>query len=220
MLDLLVAAFPAYSSDTGAGKTDSDTVSFARKTASAASQTPPPSSRPRSCERQGGGEPPTIVQAVHIDDCARSNRRLRDGRDEDTATVADQKIAGASSEAVILYQRPIIRRELEEPFVVGNDARAVTTAERACARAQQTVLRRLRKLKTYMQAVTPAKMLHATEYPGSARSIKWHEGYEGSNTALIAPRGGRIGLRSEPEVPTGIRRSTPRSQTSTVSRNR
>src|SRR5262249_52435556 len=104
-----------------------------------------------------GGEPPTIVQAVHIDDCARSDRRLRDGCDEDTTTATDQKIAGAGSEAVILHQRPIICPNLEQPFGVGDDAGAVTTAERARARAQRIVFRRLRKPKTHMQitAVTP-----------------------------------------------------------------
>ena len=53
----------------------------------------------------------TIVQAVHIYDCARSHRRFRDCRDEDTATAADQKITGARSEAIILDQRPVIRRK-------------------------------------------------------------------------------------------------------------
>ena len=55
----------------------------------------------------------TIVQAIHIDDRARSGRRLRGCRDEDTATTADQKITGPSSEAVVLDQRPIIRPHLE-----------------------------------------------------------------------------------------------------------
>jgi len=56
---------------------------------------------------------PTIAQAVHVNDRACSYRRLRDGRDEDTATAADEKIAGAGSEAVILYQRPVTRPNLE-----------------------------------------------------------------------------------------------------------
>jgi len=55
----------------------------------------------------------TIVQAIHIDDRARSGRRFRGCRDEDTATTADQKITGPSSEAVVLDQRPIIRPHLE-----------------------------------------------------------------------------------------------------------
>ena len=105
-----------------------------------------------------GGEPPTVIQAVHIDDGARSARGLRDCRDEYTAMAADQKIAGAGCEAVILYQRPIVCPNLEQPFGVGNDARAVTTAERAGARAERSVFWRLRQAKTHMQitAMTPA----------------------------------------------------------------
>jgi hypothetical protein len=63
--------------------------------------------------RRNRREARTIVQAVHIDDCARSGRRFRDCRDEDTATTADQKITGTRSEAVILDQRPIVRPNLE-----------------------------------------------------------------------------------------------------------
>ena len=48
-------------------------------------------------------EVPTIAQAVHIYDRARSHRRLRDGRDEDTTTATDKKIAGSGSEPIILY---------------------------------------------------------------------------------------------------------------------
>ena len=54
--------------------------------------------------RRNRREARTIAQAVHIDDRARSPCRFRDCRDEDTATAADQKIAGAGSEAVILDQ--------------------------------------------------------------------------------------------------------------------
>jgi hypothetical protein len=43
MLDLFVAAFPAYPLGAGAGKNNPDTVSFARKIAAAASQTTPSS---------------------------------------------------------------------------------------------------------------------------------------------------------------------------------
>ena len=63
-------------------------------------------------------EAPTILQAVHIDHRARSRRRFRDCRDEHTATAADQKIAGAGSEAVVLDQRPFVRPNLELPFEV------------------------------------------------------------------------------------------------------
>lgn len=119
------------------------------------------------------GEPPAVIQAVHIDDCARSERGLRDCRDEYTAMAADQKIAGSGPEAVILYERPIICPNLEYPLRVSNYAWAVTTAERARARAERTVFRRLRQPKTHMQitAVTPAGMLHAAEYPGSTRGV-------------------------------------------------
>jgi streptomycin 6-kinase len=55
----------------------------------------------------------TIAQAVHIDDRACCRRHFRNGRGEDTAPAADKKIAGAGSEAVILYQRPVIRPNLE-----------------------------------------------------------------------------------------------------------
>ena len=58
-------------------------------------------------------EVPTIAQAVHINDRACSHYRLRDGRDEDTATATDEKIAGAGSEPIILYQRPVISPNLE-----------------------------------------------------------------------------------------------------------
>ena len=81
----------------------------------------------------------TIVQGVHINDRARSGRRFRDCRDEDTATTADQKITGARSEAVVLDKRPIIRPHLEQPFEVRNHARTMAAAERACARPQRIV---------------------------------------------------------------------------------
>src|SRR5215469_5190537 len=86
---------------------------------------------------------------------------------------ADQKIAGAGREAVILHQRPIICPNLEQPFGVGNNTWAVTAAERTRARAERTAFRQLRQPKTHMQitAVTPAQMLHAAEYPGSPRSV-------------------------------------------------
>lgn len=57
----------------------------------------------------------TVAQAVRIDDGACSLCRVRDCRDEDTATTADQKIAGAGSEPVIFDQRPIIGPNLESP---------------------------------------------------------------------------------------------------------
>src|SRR5215472_8599814 len=86
----------------------------------------------------------TIVQAVHINDRARSGRRFRDCRDEDTATTADQKITGARSEAIVLDKRPIIRPHLEQPFEVRNHARTMAAAERACARPQRIVFGPLR----------------------------------------------------------------------------
>jgi hypothetical protein len=114
--------------------------------------------------RRNRREAPTIAQAVHIDHRARSRRRFRDCRDEDTATAADQKITGARSEPVILDQRPIIRPNLEYPFEVRNHTRTVATAERASARPQRIVFWLLRKSKTHMNitAVTPAQMVHHT----------------------------------------------------------
>jgi len=58
-------------------------------------------------------EAPTIAQAVHIDNRARSLRRFRDCCEEDTAATADQKIARAGSEPVIFNQRPIVGPNLE-----------------------------------------------------------------------------------------------------------
>src|SRR5215831_300426 len=81
----------------------------------------------------------TIVQAVHIDNRPCSLRHLRDCRNEDTATAADQKIAGAGSEAVILYQRPVVSPDLEKSFRIRNDARAVAATERAGASPQRNV---------------------------------------------------------------------------------
>jgi len=122
--------------------------------------------------RRNRREAPTIAQAVHIDHRARSRRRFRDCRDEHAATAADQKIAGAGSEAVVLDQRPIVRPNLELPFEVRNYARTMATAERACARPQRIVFGRLRKPKPHMNitAVTPAQMIHAAE------SADWQRG--------------------------------------------
>jgi hypothetical protein len=58
-------------------------------------------------------EPLAIAQAVRIDDRACSLRHFRDCCDKDTAAAADQKIAGIGSEAVMLYQRPIVGPNLE-----------------------------------------------------------------------------------------------------------
>ena len=56
---------------------------------------------------------PTIAQAVHINDRACPRGRLGDGLYEDTATATDKKIAGSGTEAIFLYQRPIISQHLE-----------------------------------------------------------------------------------------------------------
>ena len=89
----------------------------------------------------------TIVQAVHINDRARSGRRFRDCRDEDTATTADQKITCARSEAVVLDKRPISRPHLEQPFEVRDHAPNMAAAERACARPQRIVFGRFDNLR-------------------------------------------------------------------------
>ena len=57
----------------------------------------------------------TITQAIHINDRTCTLRHFRHRRDEDTATAADQKIASAGSEPVILYQRPIVSPNFEQP---------------------------------------------------------------------------------------------------------
>ena len=115
----------------------------------------------------------TVAQAVRVDDRSCSFRRLRDRRDEDTAAAADQKIAGAGSEAVIFDERPIVRPNREEPFTVGNDARAMAAAERARTRAQRILLRRLRQPKTRMNitAVTSAQMVHKVRVSRSAAPV-------------------------------------------------
>ena len=76
-----------------------------------------------------GGEAVAIVEAVHIDDRARFRRRFRYRSDENTAAAADQKVARAGSKAVILYQRPIIRPDLEQAFWIGDHAGAMTAAK-------------------------------------------------------------------------------------------
>jgi hypothetical protein len=100
----------------------------------------------------------TITQAIHINDRPCTLCHFRDRRDEDTATTADQKIASAGSEAVILYQRPIVSPNFEQPSGVRNDAWAMAAAERAGACPQLIVFWPLREPKTHMNiaAVAPA----------------------------------------------------------------
>jgi hypothetical protein len=113
-----------------------------------------------------GREALAIAQAVHIDDGSCGGRHIRDRCDEHTATATDQKIAGAGSEAVILNQRPVISPNLEKSSGIRNHPWAMTATERARARPQRIVFRRLRKSNTHMNiaAVAAALMVHRPNF--------------------------------------------------------
>src|ERR1700760_3808796 len=109
-------------------------------------------------------ELPTIIQAVHVDDCAHTFRHLRDSRDEDAASTADEKIAGAGAKPVSLNKRPIIRPHLERSLRVGEHARIMIAAERAGTCPKRIVLWWLRQPEAHVNvaAMTSAQTVHAS----------------------------------------------------------
>ena len=116
-------------------------------------------------QRRNRCEAFAVVQAVHINDRLSSSSQFRDCRDEDATALADQKIAGAGSEAVVLDKRPVIRRNLKVALRVRDHTWPVAAAERASAFAERTIFWPLRKSKTdiNVSAVTPAQMFHAVD---------------------------------------------------------
>jgi len=116
-----------------------------------------------------------IAQTVNIDNglCLR-RRHIRDGRNEDTTPAADHEIAGPSAEAVILYEGPVVRPNLEQSLGVGEHARTMAAAKRASACPQRIVFRRLGNSQSHMNvaAVASAQMVHTNEAMGQRVDIQ------------------------------------------------
>ena len=49
-----------------------------------------------------------VIKAVHVQHCERRRVQTRNSRNEDPTTATDQKVAGASTEAIKLHERPIV----------------------------------------------------------------------------------------------------------------
>src|SRR6266851_8247263 len=90
------------------------------------------------------GESGPVIEAIGVDDGARTGSGLADRTEIDPAAPADQELGGARAEAVAFDERPVLGLDRGRPARIARRARAMGTAERTEAGAQRRLLGWLR----------------------------------------------------------------------------